>query len=48
MALDIAQTKAQLSGDDLSVEEFARQSTKNPGLVNKASFRAKIFEMICQ
>jgi hypothetical protein len=35
MALDIAQTQAQLQGDDLSVEQFAEKVQKNPGIINQ-------------
>lgn len=35
MALDIAQTKAQLGGEDLSVEDFAERVQRDPGIVNK-------------
>ena len=35
MALDIAQTQAELRGDDLSVEQFAENVQKDPGLVNR-------------
>ena len=35
MALDIAQTQAELQGDDLSVEEFADRVQRNPGLINQ-------------
>lgn len=33
MALDIAQTQAELRGDELSVEDFAEQVKRNPSLV---------------
>jgi hypothetical protein len=35
MALDIAQTQAELQGDDLSVEQFAEKVQKNPGIINQ-------------
>lgn len=34
-ALDIAQTQAQLRGDELSVEDFADKVQQNPNLVNQ-------------
>jgi len=34
MALDIAQTQAELQGEDLSVEEFADRVQKNPAIIN--------------
>ena len=35
MALDIAQTQAELQGDELSVEEFAERVQRNPGVINQ-------------
>jgi hypothetical protein len=35
MALDIAQTQAELQGEDLSVEQFADRVQKNPGIINQ-------------
>ena len=35
MALDIAQTQAELQGEDLSVEAFAERVQKNPGIINQ-------------
>jgi len=35
MALDIAQTQAELQGEDLSVEQFAEKVQKNPGIINQ-------------
>ena len=35
MALDIAQTQAELQGDDLTVEEFADRVQRNPGIINQ-------------
>jgi len=35
MALDIAQTQAELQGEDLSVEQFAERVQKNPGIINQ-------------
>lgn len=35
MALDIAQTQAELRGDELSVEDFAEQVNKDPDLIRK-------------
>lgn len=35
MALDIAQTQAELQGDELSVEQFADRVQKNPGIVKQ-------------
>lgn len=35
MALDIAQQQAQLRGDDLSVEDFAEQVQRDPGVVGR-------------
>lgn len=35
MALDIAQTQAELRGDELSVEQFAEQVQRDPGYVNR-------------
>jgi hypothetical protein len=35
MALDIAQTQAELQGEDLSVEQFADKVQKNPGIINQ-------------
>jgi hypothetical protein len=34
MALDIAQTQAELQGEDLSVEQFAERVQKNPAIIN--------------
>jgi hypothetical protein len=35
MALDIAQTQAELQGEDLSVEAFAERVQRNPGIINQ-------------
>jgi hypothetical protein len=35
MALDIAQTQAELQGEDLSVEQFAEKVQRNPGIINQ-------------
>jgi hypothetical protein len=35
MALDIAQTQAELQGEDLSVEQFAERVQRNPGIINQ-------------
>jgi hypothetical protein len=35
MALDIAQTQAELQGEDLTVEQFADRVQKNPGIINQ-------------
>jgi hypothetical protein len=35
MALDIAQTQAELQGEDLTVEQFAERVQKNPGIINQ-------------
>ncbi len=35
MALDIAQTQAELQGEDLSVEAFAERVQNNPGIINQ-------------
>ena len=35
MALDIAQTQAELQGEDLSVEQFADRVQNNPGIINQ-------------
>jgi hypothetical protein len=35
IALDVAQTQAQLRGDELSVEQFAEQVQKDPALVGR-------------
>ena len=35
MALDIAQTQAELQGEDLSVEQFAERVQNNPGIINQ-------------
>jgi len=35
MALDIAQTQAELRGDELTVEQFADQVQRDPNLVNR-------------
>lgn len=35
MALDIAQKQAELRGDELSVEQFADQVRRDPGVVNR-------------
>ena len=41
IALEIAQTEAQLHGDDLSVEEFADKVQRDPGLVGRLVNRGK-------
>jgi hypothetical protein len=35
MALDIAQTQAELQGEDLTVEQFADRVQNNPGIINQ-------------
>lgn len=35
MALDIAQTQAQLRGDELSVEDFAEQVNRDPNIIGR-------------
>ena len=35
MALDIAQTQAELQGEDLTVEQFADRVQRNPGIINQ-------------
>jgi hypothetical protein len=35
MALDIAQTQAELQGEDLTVEQFAERVQRNPGVINQ-------------
>lgn len=44
MALDIAQTQAQLRGDELSVEDFADQVRRNPELVGNLISQSKNME----
>jgi len=44
MALDIAQTQAELQGDDLSVEEFAERVQKNPAIINHLLAQQKNLE----
>jgi hypothetical protein len=44
MALDIAQTQAELQGDDLTVEEFADRVQKNPGIINQLLAQQKNLE----
>lgn len=44
MALDIAQTQAELRGDELSVEQFAEQVSKDPGLVSRMISMSKNME----
>jgi hypothetical protein len=44
MALDIAQTQAELRGDELSVEQFAEQVSKDPALVGRLIKMAKNVE----
>lgn len=34
-ALDIAQTQAELQGDELTVEQFAEKVQRNPGIINQ-------------
>lgn len=45
LALDIAQTQAQLRGDELSVEQFADQVQKNPELVGNLISQQKNMQM---
>jgi hypothetical protein len=44
MALDIAQTQAELRGDELSVEQFAEQVSKDPNLVSRLIQMSKNLE----
>lgn len=45
MALDIAQTQAQLRGDELSVEDFADQVNRNPNLIRQLISQQKNLDM---
>lgn len=45
MALDIAQTQAQLNGDELSVEDFAEKVSKDPNLVGRLISMQKNMEL---
>ena len=44
MALDIAQTQAELRGDELSVEDFADQVNRDPDLIRKLISQQKNLE----
>ena len=45
LALDIAQTQAELRGDELSVEQFAEQVQRNPELVGNLISQQKNMQM---
>jgi len=44
MALDIAQTQAELQGEDLSVEAFAERVQRNPGIINQLLAQQKYLD----